>query len=77
MVFLGFYSGFGGLSCFLVVFLVFFCGFELLTTKTTVKTKQNHEDSILRDSLKMVFFGGFSWFLQWFWWFVVVIGGFS
>ena len=44
---------FGGFSWF------FFRGFELLTTKTTVKTKKNHENSILRDSLKIVFFSGF------------------
>ena len=58
-------------------FSAFFRGFELLTTKTTVKTKKNHDNSILRDSLKMVVFRFFSWFLQWFWWFVMVFGGFS
>ena len=52
---------------FLVVFLGFYSGFELLTTKTIVKTRKNHQNSILRDSLKMVFFVFcFSWFLQWF-----------
>ena len=58
---------------FVVVFLGFYSGFELLTTKTTVKTEKNHEFWILRDSLKMVVFlvflcfysgfGGLSWFL--------------
>ena len=73
LVFLGFYSGFGGLSWFLVFFLGFYSGFELLTTQTTVKTKKNHEFWILRESLKTVVFlvflgfyngfGGLSWFL--------------
>ena len=31
-------------------------GFELLTTKTTVKPKKKHHNSVLRDSLKLVFF---------------------
>ena len=43
------------------VFLGFYSGFELLITETTVKTKNNHEFWILRDSLKMVFFLVFSW----------------
>ena len=69
---------FGGLSCFLVVFLGFYSGFELLTTKTTVKTKKNHENSILRDNLKMVVFCFFTVVFtvvlvvcRGFWWFVV------
>ena len=56
LVFLGFYSGFGGLLWFLVVFLGFYSGFEVLATKTTVKTKKNKQNSILRDNLKMVVF---------------------
>ena len=66
----------GGLSLFLVVFLGFYTGFGGLELETIVKTKKSHQNSILRDSLKIVFF----WFflvLQWFWWFVVVVGGFS
>ena len=67
MVFLGFYSGFGGQEL-----------------ETTVKTKKNHENFILRDSLKMVVilvflvflgfysgFGGLSWLL------VVFLGFYS
>ena len=52
----------------------FYSGFELLTTKSMVKTKKNHEFWILRDPLKMVVFlvvlvfysgfGGLSWFLM-------------
>ena len=47
---------------FFVVFLGFYSGFEFLTTKTTVKTKKNHEFWILRDNLKMVVFLVFFWF---------------
>ena len=47
---------------FFVVFLGFYSGFEFLTTKTTVKTKKNHEFWILGDNLKMVVFLVFFWF---------------
>ena len=66
---------FGGFSWF-------YSGFELLTTKSTVKTKKNHQFWILRDTLKMVVFlvvlvfysgfGGLSWFLMVFLGFTVV-----
>ena len=82
LVFLGFYTGFGGLSWFLMVFRGFYSGFELLTAKSTVKTKKNHQFWILRDPLKMVVFlvlldfysgfGGLSWFLVVFLGFTVV-----
>ena len=69
LICLGFYSGFGvffmvfgGFSWFLV-----YNGFELLTTKTTVKTKKIHQFWIWRDSLKMVVFFLFFLVLQRFW----------
>ena len=55
-------------------FLGFYSGFELLTTKTSVKTKQKHEFLTLRDSF---FFEVFCWFLQWLLCFFMVFGGFS
>ena len=42
--------------------MVVFGFYELLTTKTIVKTKNDHQHSILRDSLKMVAVFGFAWF---------------
>ena len=78
MVFLGVYSGFCGLLWFLVVFLGFYNGFEPLTTKTIVKTKKTHENSILRDSLEIVVFLVFLVFTVvlvfccGYWWFFVV-----
>ena len=77
VVFLVFLGGLEWFWWFLVVFLGFYSGFKLLTTKTTVKNKKNHEIWILRDSLKMVVFLVFLGGLEWFWWFVVVFGGFS
>ena len=64
-------------SWFLVVFLGFFQRFRALDhQKTTVKTKKKHENSILRDSLKMVFFSGFFPGFYIFFFFFVVVGGF-
>ena len=40
LVVLGFYSDIGGLLWFLVVFLGFYSGFEVLTTKTIVKKQK-------------------------------------
>ena len=75
--FFGFYSVFGGVSWFLVVYLGFYSGFELLITKTTVTTKKK---LTLRDSCKIMLFlsflvfcsgfGGVSWFLVVFPWFL-------
>ena len=61
------------------LFLGFYSGFELLTTKTTVQTKKNHEFWILRDNLKIVFivlvflglYSGFGGLLL-FWWLFLV-----
>ena len=55
----------------LVFFLYFYRGFELLTTKTTVKTHENHEFLMLRNNLKIVFFLCFL-ISQWFWCFFLV-----
>ena len=58
----------------------FFLAFTMVSsssTKTSVKTKKNHEFWILRDSLKIVFFFSVSGFLQWFWLFFMVSAGFS
>ena len=78
--FLGFYSGFGDLFMVLVVFLGFLQWLRVLDhQKTTVKTKKNHENSILRDSLKMVFFFWvfFLVFYSGFGGLFMVFGGFS
>ena len=61
-------------SWFFVVFTVVLVGGQEL--ETTLKTMKNNQNSILRDSLKIAFCVGFSWFLQWFWWFFAVVGGF-
>ena len=62
----------------LVVFLSFYNGFGGQELETTVRIKKNHQNFVLRDSLKIVFFlvlisldfysgfcvfGGLSWFL--------------
>ena len=64
-----------------MVFLGFYSGFEPLTTKTIVKTKKTHENSILTDNLKMVvflvflsFYSGFGGLL---WSLVVFLGVYS
>ena len=66
-----FLQWFGGFSW--LVFLGFYSGFELLTTRVAVRTKKNQQKSILRYRLKMVFslvsrgfysgLGVFSWLL--------------
>ena len=56
----------------LVLFLGFYSCLGGQELETTITTKKNHQNSILRDSLKIVF----SWFLQWVWCFFMVFVGF-
>ena len=66
-----------------MVFSGFYNGFELLTTKATVKTKKNHQNPVLRDGLKMVcffvslaFYSCFGCFCGCWWFFVSFTVGF-
>ena len=58
----------------------FYSGFGGQELETTEKTRKNHQNSILRDSLKMVVFlvflgvySGLLWFLMGFSWFYMVL----